>query len=120
LWLERCKFNTASSPKLPFVVPINLPYRKLTGKKSEHSMMLIVFQQYTILFQGQDVVSDAYNMTTTDFIPSLCKINYTYKATKNSDKLYTNETSVSPGKYGCPTYDDIFLNDSQGERVTCS
>jgi outer membrane receptor protein involved in Fe transport len=64
--------------------------------------------------------NDAYNITTTDFIPSSTKINYTFKSTKASDLTYTNETSVSPGKFGCPTYDDIRLNDNQGQRILVS
>jgi hypothetical protein len=115
--IERCKFDTSVNPKLPFVVPRNLPYRKLTGQDIRTFYDANNISNIFNIVPGQDVLSHAYNLTTTDFVPSLSRIDYTYKSTKASDLTYTTETSVSPGKYGCPTYDDIYLNDSQGERI---
>lgn len=115
--IERCKFNTSVNPKLPFVVPRNLPYRKLTGQQIRTFYDANNISNIFNLVPGQNIKSHAYNLTTTDFIPSLSRIDYTYKSIKASDLAYTTETSVSPGKYGCPSYDDIYLNDSLGERI---
>ena len=115
--IDRCKFDTSKNPKIPFVVPRNLPYRKLTKDEIRNYYDANNVSNLFGTIPGKDVLSDAYNITTTDFIPSSTRINYTYKSTKASDLTYTNETSVSPGKFGCPTYNDILLNDGQGERI---
>ena len=116
--LERCVFDITKHPKLPFVVPQNLPYRKLTSQDIQSYYNANNISNVFGTYAGKDVLSDAYNITTTDFIPSTSTINYTYKSTLNdSINTVTSEMQVSPGKFGCPTYDDIYLNDGQGERT---
>jgi len=115
--IDRCRFDTSKNPKIPFVVPRNLPYRKLTKDEIRNYYDANNISNLFGSMPGKDVLSDAYNITTTDFVPSSTRINYTYKSTKASDLTYTIETSVSPGKFGCPTYNDISLNDGQGERI---
>lgn len=115
--MERCVFDTSKSPKLPFVIPQGLPNRKLTGKSiSSYYDANTIFNIYGNT-TGIDVDSHAYNITTTDFVPSLTNLNYTYKSVLKSNKTITSENPVSPGKYGCATYNDILLNDGRGERV---
>ena len=118
--IDRCNFRTSASPKIPFVVPRNLPYRKLTTQEVNTFYDANGVSNLFNSIPGKDVLSDAYNITTTDFIPSSTRINYTYRSTKASDLSYTAETSVTPGKFACPTYDDIMLNDGQGQRVLVS
>ena len=118
--IDRCRFRTSASPKIPFVVSRNLPYRKLTAQEVNTFYDANGVSNLFNLTPGKDVLSDAYNITTTDFVPSSTRINYTYRSTKASDRLYTAETSVTPGKFACPTYDDIMLNDGQGQRVLVS
>ena len=115
--IDRCKFDTSRNPKIPFVVPRNLPNRKLSDQAIKTFYDANNVSNLYNVTTGQDIVSDAYNITTTDFVPSSTTLGYSYKATKLSDLTFTTEKSISPGKYGCPTYDDIYLDDSQGERI---
>ena len=115
--IERCRFNTTSTPKLPFIIPQGLPYRKLTGQEIRQFYDANSVSNIFNVVAAKDVLTDAINLTTTDFIPSSTNINYSYKSTLNNDKTLTSEYSTSPGKFGCPTYDDIYLNDGNGERI---
>jgi hypothetical protein len=116
--IERCKFDINKAPKLPFIIPAGLPYRKLTSQEVRTFYDANNVSNLFNVVSGRDISSDAYNITTTDFIPSGGSIAYTYKSTLNdSNKTVTNEYPITPGKYGCPTYDDIYLNDGLGERL---
>jgi hypothetical protein len=116
--IDRCKFDTSKQPKIPFVVPKNLPYRKLTTQNILSYYNPDNLSNIFGSFAGKNIVSHAYNLTTTDFVPSSTNINYTYQATINDDiKTVTPEVSTIPGKFGCPTYDDLYLNDNLGERI---
>lgn len=116
--LERCKFDITKVPKLPFVVPINAPMRKLPNQDIQSYYNANTISNIFGSFTTTNVLSDAYNITTTDFIPSNSSINYSYKSTLNDAiKTVTGEVGVSPGKFGCPTYDDLYLNDGRGERI---
>lgn len=115
--MERCLFDTSKTPKLPFVIPQNLPTRKLTTQSISRFYDANTVSNVLGVSRGQDIASHAYNITTTDFVPSTATINYTYKSTLELDKSLTGEFNLTPGKYGCPTYDDIYLNDGKGERV---
>lgn len=116
--IERCVFDTTKTPKLPFIIPQKLPYRKLTSQEIRTFYDANSVSNIFGSAAGQDVISDAYNITTTDFVPSSTSIGYSYKSTLNdSIKTVTSEYLISPGKFGCPTYDDIYLNDGQGERI---
>jgi hypothetical protein len=57
------------------------------------------------------------NVTTTDFLPGSTTLNYSYGATINTTYTAATTAGITPGKYGTPTYDDIYLNDGYGERV---
>ena len=115
--LERCVFDISKTPKLPFVVGQNLPYRKLASQDIQSYYNANNVSNIFGTYAGKDVLSDAYNITTTDFVPSSSSIGYTFKSTLDSTKAITSEYQVSPGKFGCPTYDDIYLNDGLKERV---
>ena len=116
--IERCKFDINKAPKLPFIIPAGLPYRKLTSQEVRTFYDANNVSNLFNVVSGRDISSDAYNITTTDFIPSGGSIAYTYKSTLNdSNKTVTNEYPITPCKYGCPTYDDIYLNDGLGERL---
>jgi hypothetical protein len=115
--MERCVFDTSKTPKLPFIIPQSLPNRKLTGQTIagyyDANTISNVYGNTT----GLDVESHAYNITTTDFVPSLTNLTYSYRSTLDSTRALTSEMSVTPGKYGCATNEDIYLNDGRGERV---
>jgi hypothetical protein len=59
---------------------------------------------------------DAFNLTTTDFVPSSTAITYTYSATLQNG-TDTSEVNINPGKYGTTMYEHIYLNDNKGERI---
>lgn len=115
--MERCLFDISSEPKLPFSVPRNLPNRKLTGQDIKRYYDANNLSNLQNVTTGQDILVDAINITTTDFIPSGTIASYSYKATKLSDLTYTDEKTITPGKFGCPTNEDIHLDDSLGERI---
>jgi hypothetical protein len=110
-------FDTSKSPKIPFVVPNTLPRRKLTGQEVEIYYDANTISNLYNVVNGSDIESHAYNVTTTDFIPSSTGISYSYRSILKSDFSFTTETSVSPGKFGCPTYSDIYLDDGKNERI---
>jgi hypothetical protein len=113
--MDRCVFTTGSA-KIPFVVPKNLPYRKLAGQDIIHS---IDANSATHLMgnYSRDVLVDSINLTTTDFYATGAQIDYTYQATLAAGSVLTPETSVTPGRLGSPTPDQVYLNDGQGERT---
>jgi len=116
--LERCKFDITKTPKLPFVVPRNLPYRKLTSQDIQTYYNANNISNIFGSFAGKNILSDAYNFTTTDFVPAASVINYSFKSTLNDAiKTSTSEVNITPGKFACPNYDDFYLNDGQGERI---
>ena len=115
--MERCVFDITKQPTIPFVVPNGLPFRKLTGQEVRSFYDANNISNLFGVAAGNDILSDAYNLTTTDFVPSATSLRYNYQSILNSDKSITTATPVSPGKFGCPTYDDIYLNDGKGERV---
>ena len=116
--IDQCVFDTTKNPTISFVVPKGLPERKL-GKNS--ILYNIDANSITNLIGGNYLSPskpmDALNVSTTDFIPSTANINYQYSTTLISTNATTPFTSITPGKYGTPTQDNIYLNDGQGERV---
>lgn len=116
--LNRCNFDTTAHPNLPFVVPFNLPYRKLTSQDITSHYNANNVSNLFGTYAGKDILSDAYNITTTDFIPTAGVINYTYTSTLNNfGKTASPLVSVTPGNFASPTFSDIYLNDGLGERI---
>ena len=115
--INRCLFNVKATPKIPFAVSKQLSYRKQITNNIQSLIDANTVSNVLYSNAGVDVLSDAYNITTTDFVPNSTGIAYSYLATLNSTHGYTAETSVIPGQYGCPSYDDIYLSDGNNERV---
>ena len=59
---------------------------------------------------------DAFNVTTTDFVPTTTSINYSYNATLVNGSA-AGEVSINPGKLGSSSYENIWLDDGKGERI---
>ena len=117
--IDRCVFDITQNPTVQFAVPQNLPTRKLVNNDLWHKIdpnsATNAFGNYI----NANTISDAYNVTTTDFIPTGTSINYQYRPTLfNAGGTPTLDTfySVTPGKYGSPTSDDIYLSDGLGSR----
>lgn len=117
MYVERCKFDITKNPKIPYCVPKYLP------KKSSTSQLVNTFYSIDSVsnidgnYSKTDEVFHELNLTTTDLVPTGTSVSYTYKSTLNATKTFDDEKSVSPGRFGCPTLDNIYLNDGKGERV---
>jgi hypothetical protein len=115
--IKRCKFDIGSRI-ISFVIPRNLPYRKLGGISSiSYNANPDVVVNVNGDYPQNNVVSCAYNITTTDFIPDSTNISYSYTSKLLSTGDGVGPFAVEPGKFGCPTIDDIYLSDGLGERV---
>ena len=112
--MDRCIFATTSAT-IPFVVPQNLPFRKMGDDDILHKLNP---DSVSNLYgnQSQDAFVDALNVSTTDFVPSSASINYSYITTLASDQSKTSSQSITPGKFGTPTPESVYLDDGLGER----
>jgi len=115
--LNRCVFDTNSEPKIPFTVSKQLSFRKQLTNNIKNLIDANTFSNILYSHSGVDVLSDAYNITTTHFTPNSTGVAYSYISTLNNTKGYTSETSIIPGVYGCPTFDDVYLSDGKGQRT---
>jgi len=115
--MNRCKFTVGSTPVIQFVVPNRLPYRKVVEQDINYYTNPNTISSSITTAANTNVPIDALNVTTTDFVPGSTTIGYTYAATLNSSFTAAATAGITPGKYGAPTYDDVYLNDGQGQRV---
>ena len=115
--IDNCIFNTASTPAIQFVVPKKLPLRKDVTSDLDHFNNANTVPNVSGVYYGADMRADAFNITTTDFIPTLTNITYTYTPTLQSNYSTDSTKSVSPGKYGTSMPQHIYLNDGFGPRV---
>ena len=112
---DRCKF-TNSTPTIQYVVPNKLPQRTLIDQSINYYLNANNLSGSTETISTTDVLVDAFNITTTDFLPTTTAVGYTYNATLVNGTA-AGTTNINPGKYGTPTSDDIYLSDGKGERV---
>ena len=115
--IDRCVFNTAVTPTVEFVVPNKLPTRKIVEQDISYFTNANSISGNITSFANTDITVDAFNISTTDFLPTQSSIAYQYQATLKSSYTQAPLTSVTPGKFGTPTYDDIYLTDGLSERV---
>ena len=118
--LNHCVFNIGSTPSVTFGVPQGLPYRKLISghaiqQKLDANAATNLYGNY-----NTTMPSDAYNLTTTDFLPTSTNIAYQYNSLLLNNYTPVGPYSVTPGRYGSPTSGNILLNDGLGERVLVS
>jgi hypothetical protein len=115
--IDNCIFNTAVSPTVQYVVPKKIPLRKKLSNDLEYISNSNTASNIDGTMYGEDVLVDAFNITTTDFTPTNTELSYTYTPSLYSD--YTTDTtrSVQPGKFGTTMQDHIYLDDGKGPRV---
>jgi len=113
---DRCKFSTTATPSIQYVVPNKLPQRTLIDQSINYYLNANNLSGSTETISTLDVYTDAFNITTTDFIPTTTTIGYTYNATLVSGSA-AGVTNINPGKFGTPTNDDIYLADGKGQRI---
>jgi hypothetical protein len=114
--MDRCVFDITKNPSIPFVVPQNLPHRKMANADVIYKLNPNSISNLRGNHSPNRLV-DAINVSTTDFLPTGTNINYSYQSTIASSNAVTSIQSITPGKLGSPTADDIALNDGQGERI---
>ena len=115
--MNRCVFSKTVTPTLQFVVPNRLPYRKVVENDINYYLNPNTISSKIITSANTNVPIHALNISTTDFLPGSTTLNYQYVATLNTSFTAAATAGITPGKYGTPTYDDIYLNDGFGERV---
>jgi hypothetical protein len=117
--IDRCVFNTQiKNNSIPFQLSKNALARKLSGKEIQYKLdSNTVPSAYGSILLPLN--SHEYNVTTTDFVPSGTNLSYTYQSLYDVGgvKTLSSAVSVNPGKYGCPTPDNISLNDGNGVRT---
>jgi len=114
--LDRCVFNTAANPAISYTVPRKLPQRTLFNQSLLYKQEANNISTSADLVTNSDVLVDAFNITTTDFIPTTTNISYRYTATLEGGSS-ARTVNINPGKFGTPTQDDIYLDDGKGKRV---
>jgi len=116
--IDRCVFNTTTSPTITFSVPNNMPSRRNTSTYIQYYKDSNIVPNVDSSYNYNDIASHAYNITTTDLTPAtVTSINYKYNSTLSSTRGYAGEVLVNPGKYGSPLTDELSLGDGLGERV---
>lgn len=114
--IDRCVFDVTANPTIPFVIPKGLPYRKSTTGDLKTYLNANNSSNFGTQ-AGSDVESHAYNLTTTEFAPTGTGVLYTYNPTLKSTQSKVGAEYVAPGKFGSPSYDDIYLTDGLGPRL---
>ena len=114
--IERAKFDITKTPSVRMVVPKKLPQRMLIENSIDYYTNANNMTNNIGTTSDSDLLVDAFNLTTTDFVPSSTAITYTYSSTL-LDYSSTPEININPGKYGTTMYDHIYLNDNKGERI---
>lgn len=101
--VNRCVFDTTSTPTISYVVPQGLPENK--------------YIENTYAKATSNVVFDELNVSTTQFVPSGTAVNYNYQATLNNTGALDVAKDITPGEFGTPLPTNLYLNDNKGERV---
>ena len=114
--VDRCVFDITNNPSVQFVVPNKLPQRTLVDQSVDYYKNANNVNSTTDAISYTDVLVDAFNITTTDFVPTTTHINYSFNSTLTSGAS-AGLVNINPGKYGTSMYDNIYLSDNKGERV---
>jgi hypothetical protein len=114
--IDRSIFDTTATPSIQFVVPAKLPQRTLIDQSIGYYLNANSISSSIDAVSNTNILVDAFNVTSTDFVPSATNVLYNYNATLASGSA-AGQTIITPGKYGTSSLDNIYLNDNQGERV---
>ena len=113
---SRCVFNTSVTPSIQFVIPKKLPQRTLVEQSINYFSNANTVSTSLDSISNTSILVDAFNITTTDFVPTTTGINYSYSATLQNGGT-AGITNITPGKYGTSAVDNLYLNDGFGERL---
>jgi len=114
--VDRCVFNTSVTPSVRMVIPKKLPQRTLVDSEIDFYKNANTMTDLISTTSNSNILVDAFNISTTDFVPSSTSINYTYDATLQGETS-AGQVAINPGKYGTTMYEHIYLDDNQGERL---
>jgi hypothetical protein len=114
--IERAKFDITKTPSIRMIVPKKMPQRTLVENQIDYFTNANTMVNNVGTTSDVDLLVDAFNLTTTDFVPSSTGINYTYSATLQNG-TDTSEVNINPGKYGTTMHEHIYLNDNKGQRI---
>jgi hypothetical protein len=115
--IDNCIFNTAVTPTVQYVVPKKIPLRKKMANDLEYRVNANTASNIDGTLYAEDVVVDAFNITTTDFTPTNTDLSYTYRSSLYSDYTTDSPKSIQPGKFATSMEDHIYLDDGKGPRV---
>ena len=117
--IDRCKFDINVKHT---GIPFRLAKNALAKKPGTSGIQYKLDSNTVSNLYGSfllPVTSHEYNVTTTDFVPTATQLSYTYQSLYNNNgtPTLTTEVGINPGKYGCPTPDNISLDDGLGNRI---
>ena len=115
--IDRSIFNITATPSIQFVVPTKLPQRTLIDQSVGYFLNANSISSSIDAISNTNILVDSFNITTTDFVPSTTNVLYNYNATLAGSGSSAGQNIITPGKYGTSSFDSIYLNDNQGERV---
>lgn len=115
--IENCIFNTAANPGVQLIVPKRIPLNKMITSDIDYYKNANTVNNIYGNFYGNDLRSDAYNVSVTDFIPTQTNISYSITPTLQSTYTSDETRNITPGKYGTTSPDHIYLDDGKGPRV---
>lgn len=101
--INRCKFNTNAAPNIGFGVINGLSMTKKIENTTPRAIANVAY--------------DEFNLSTTHFVPTNTRIDYTYNTVKRSDGAQVASKLVIPGEYGTPLPKNITFDDNLGSRV---
>jgi hypothetical protein len=114
--MNRCKFTTSVTPSIRMVVPKKLPQRTLISEIVDYYKNANTMTNILETTSNENLLVGAFNVSTSDFIPSAASISYTVDTTLQNGTS-GGQVSVNPGKFGTSMFEHIYLNDNKGERV---
>ena len=114
--MDRCVFNTNVTPTIQYVIPKKLPQRTLIDQSIDYYTNANNVSNTINAVSNTSIFVDAFNVTTTDFVPTTTGITYSYNASLVSG-VSAGQQVITPGKFATSATDNIYLNDGQGERL---
>ena len=113
--MDRCIFNTNVTPTIQYVVPKKLPQRTLLEQSIDYFINANNVSNTVYSVSNTSIFVDAFNFTTTDFVPTTTGITYSYNASLVSG-VAAGQQVITPGKFATTAADNIYLSDGKGER----
>jgi hypothetical protein len=114
--IDRCKFDINSTRDIQFVVPKKLPEALLTVDSYGYYANANSFIPAFANISNEKLFVDAFNVATSDLVPSATTLNYSYSATLTNGTT-TSSVPINPGKYGSVMRSNISLADGRGKRI---